>query len=327
MRPVGKSLPAGAGRWRPLTTRSGRCVSWPARRWPVGCNRRVAVPATHRQEVRAVPNVRAWKHCAPPHRNGRRWGNRLGGLGTKNGSNDADLVTLSGDAQATTTQSGEASPPESGQQQSGEDGPAVAAPVDVLDVLERGATSAATWSSSASAPARWASSTPPTIPSWTARSRSSSCAPSRADAATASRRQARLVREAKAIARLSHPNVVAHLRRRRPRGPGVHGHGAPGGRHAARLAGREEAPVARDPRDVHRGRPRPGRRPRRGADPPRLQARQRPPRQERRAQGRRLRPGAAVGGRRRDDQRRRRPRPSPPASRAPLRRRRSRTPR
>ena len=131
----------------------------------------------------------------------------MGGSGTKNGSNDADLVTLSGEGQVT-TQSGEAAPTESGQRQSGEDGPAVAAPVELLDVLERGATVGRYLVlerlGSGAMGVVYAAYDPEL-------DRKIALKLLRPQPGTTdlSRRQARMVREAKAIARVSHPNVVA----------------------------------------------------------------------------------------------------------------------
>ena len=68
--------------------------------------------------------------------------------------------------------------------------------------------SGAIWSSVWSAGARWETSTPRTIPSSTARSRSSCCTWPAASAPSSVEQKARLLREAQAIARLSHPNVV-----------------------------------------------------------------------------------------------------------------------
>jgi tetratricopeptide (TPR) repeat protein len=131
----------------------------------------------------------------------------LGGSGTKNGNNDVDLLTLSGDAPVT-TQSGEAAPPESGQQQSGEDGPAVAAPVDILDVLARGATVGrylVLERLGAGAMGVVYAAYDPEL------DRKIALKLLRPQPGTSdlTRRQARMVREAKAIARVSHPNVVA----------------------------------------------------------------------------------------------------------------------
>ena len=101
----------------------------------------------------------------------------------------------------------------------------------------------------------------------------------RTDRGDQRRRQERLVREAKAIAKLSHPNVVGIF------DVGVH-EGQVflameylGGGTLRDWIVAEQAPLARDRQDVHRGRPGPRRRARRRPDPPRLQARQRPARQ------------------------------------------------
>ena len=94
-------------------------------------------------------------------------------------------------------------------------------------------------------------------------------------------RQARLVREAKAIAKLSHPNVVGIF------DVGVHDGRVflameylPGGTLRDWLAAERRGWRAIVDA-VHRGRAGTGRRARRGAGPPRLQARQRPARQGR----------------------------------------------
>ena len=67
-----------------------------------------------------------------------------------------------------------------------------------------GATSCSAWSAAAA----WARSTRRTIPSWIARSRSSCCGSSPATASRCHEGRQRTLREAQAIARLSHPNVV-----------------------------------------------------------------------------------------------------------------------
>ena len=94
----------------------------------------------------------------------------------------------------------------------------------------------------------------------------------------------RLRSEARAMARLAHPNVVAGLRRRSQMATRVHRDGAVDGDDPARLA-RVAAHLAEIVDDVHRGRPRARRRSRRGTRAPRLQARERACR-HRRAQSR-----------------------------------------
>ena len=130
---------------------------------------------------------------------------------------------------------------------------------------------------------------------------------------------ARFGREAKLVAGLAHPNIVAVIDRGRARGPAVHRLRVHR-RREPEAAHRPRGPAAAGPggRARDRGRPRPRLRARAGLRPPRRQAAERPPERPRRGEGDRLRdrPSARRPGRAR---RRRAPSSAPATTSRPSR--------
>ena len=111
----------------------------------------------------------------------------------------------------------------------------------------------------------------------------------------------RFRREARAVAQLSHPNVVAGDRRRRGRRPPLHRLRVRRGRDAQAADRPPRAPAARRGRRLRdRDRPRARRRARRADGPPRRQAAERPDRRRGPGQGDRLRDRPRARGRRPD---------------------------
>ena len=160
-------------------------------------------------------------------------------------------------------------------------------------------------SASCSGAAAWARSTRRTIPSSIAMVAIKLLRPE----VSTTRADARLRREARAMARLSHPQPRDRARRRRARRSAVRRDGADRRRDAARLAARGASRGARSWRAYRRGGPRAGGRARARARAPRLQARQRAGRRGRPRRRRRLRARASSARRRRARRRARRARP------------------
>ena len=109
--------------------------------------------------------------------------------------------------------------------------------------------------------------------------------------ADSAERRARLLREARALARLSPPERRRRPRRRHRRRPGLHRDGARRWRDRRRLAAGGEAHPAADPRRLRRGGSRSGGGPRRRDRPSRLQA----PKRHDRSRGRRPAHGLRAG--------------------------------